>query len=197
AEARWCIGWVNHDATVFRPKKRRDENLDEIRVKKAREWEASFRAWVASDEDRRARVEEAYNRSFKGYVAPSYSSEPLPIARWTKDGVRLHPHQVAGARRLLANRGGLLAFDVGVGKTYTGIAVMARARQEGWCRRPVILVPNSIVWKWEADIRRVLPDYRVAVIGSNRTTITRGERKGLVTSVTDSPEDRARKWTRF
>lgn len=197
AEARWCIGWVNHDATVFRPKKHRDENLDEIRVKKAREWEASFRAWVASDEDRRARVEEAYNRSFKGYVAASYSSEPLPIARWTKDGVRLHPHQVAGARRLLANRGGLLAFDVGVGKTYTGIAVMARARQEGWFRRPVILVPNSIVGKWEADIRRVLPDYRVAVIGSNRTTITRGERKGLVTSVTDSPDDRARKWTRF
>jgi hypothetical protein len=197
AEARWCIGWVNHDATVFRPKKRRDENLDEIRVKKAQEWEASFRAWVASDEDRKAQVEDAYNRSFRGYVAPKWSSEPMPIARWTKDGIRLHPHQVSGARRLLGNRGGLLAFDVGVGKTYTGIAVMARARQEGWCKRPVILVPNSIVWKWEADIQRVLPDYRVAVIGSKRTTITRGPRKGLATSVTDTPEDRARKWTRF
>ena len=44
-----------------------------------------------------------------------------PLARWTKDGVRLHPHQVAGARRVLANRGGLLAFDVGVGKTYTAL----------------------------------------------------------------------------
>ena len=196
-EARWCVGWINHDKTVFRPKKRRDENLDEIRVKKAREWDASFRAWVGSDDDRRAKVEEAYNRQFKGYVAPSYSSEPLPIARWVKDGIRPHPHQVAGARRLLANRGGLLAFYVGVGKTYTGIAVMARARQEGWCRRPVILVPNSIVWKWEADIRRVLPDYRVAVIGSKRTVITRGKRKGLVTSTTDTPQDRARKWTRF
>lgn len=197
AEARWCVGWINHDKTVFRPKKRRHENLDEIRMKKAREWDASFRAWAGSDDDRRAKVEEAYNRQFKGFVAPTYSSEPLAIARWTKDGIRLHPHQVAGARRLLANRGGLLAFDVGVGKTYTGITTMARARQEGWCRRPVILVPNSIVWKWEADIRRVLPDYRVAVIGSKRTVVARGKRKGLVTSVTDSPQDRARKWTRF
>ena len=196
-EARWCIGWINHDKTVFRPKKRRDENLDEIRVAKAKAWDASFRAWVGSDDERRARVEEAYNRQFKGYVAPTYPSEPLAIARWVKDGIRLHPHQVAGARRLLANRGGLLAFDVGVGKTYTGIATLARARQEGWCRRPVILVPNSIVWKWEADIRRVLPDYRVAVIGSKRKVMTRGKRKGLATSTTDTPQDRARKWTRF
>ena len=33
--------------------------------------------------------------------------------------------------------------DVGVGKTYTALGILARARQEGWVRRPVILVPNS------------------------------------------------------
>jgi hypothetical protein len=179
---RWCIGWINHDKTTFRPKKRKEENLDEVRLKLAADWDQSFRAWVAADPQRASRVEESYNRHFKGYVAPSYDAEPLPVARWAKDGVQLHPHQVAGARRVLANRGGLVAFDVGVGKTYTGIAVLARARQEGWCRRPVVLVPNSIVWKWEADIRRVLPDYRVAVIGSKRKIVARGPRKGLATS---------------
>ncbi len=197
SESRWCIGWINHDKTTFKPKKRKDESLDEVRLKKAQEWDQSFRAWVASDAERQARIEHAYNRHFKGYVAPTYDAEPLSIARWVKDGVRLHPHQVAGARRVLANRGGLLAFDVGVGKTYTGIALLARARQEGWVRRPVVLVPNSIVWKWEADIRRVLPDYRVAVVGSKRKLVARGARKGLVTSDTDTPAERAEKWTRF
>ena len=197
SETRWCIGWINHDKTTFKPKKRRDESIDEARIKKAQEWEQSFRAWVASDDDRRTQVEHAYNRHFKGYVAPTYDAEPLAIARFVKDGIRLHPHQVAGARRILANRGGLLAFDVGVGKTYTGIGVLARARQEGWCRRPVVLVPNSIVWKWEADIRRVLPDYRIAVIGSKRKLVTRGKRKGTVTSATDTLAERAEKWTRF
>ncbi len=197
AETRWCIGWINHDKTTFQPKKRQNENIDEIRIKKAQEWEQSFRAWVASDEDLRTKVEHAYNRHFKGYVAPSFDAEPLPIARWAKDGVRLHPHQISGARRILSNRGGLLAFDVGVGKTYTGAAVLARARQEGWCRRPVILVPNSIVWKWEADLRRVLPDYRIAVIGSKKKQLARGQRKGLDTSDTDTPKERADKWTRF
>ncbi len=197
AETRWCIGWINHDKTTFSPKKKKDENIDEVRLKKAQEWEQSFRAWVGADPERAARVEHAYNHHFRGYIAPTYDAEPLPLARWVKDGVRLHPHQVAGARRVLANRGGLLAFDVGVGKTYTGIAVLAQARQEGWCRRPVLLVPNSIVWKWEADIRRVLPDYRVAVVGSKKKVISRGDRKGYVTSDTDTPAERADKWTRF
>src|SRR4029079_5498791 len=64
-------------------------------------------------------------------------------------------------------------------------------------RRPVVLVPNSLVWKWEADLRRVLPDYRIAVIGSRRKGGSRGGRKGLRTSETDTPAERAEKWTRF
>ena len=196
-EARWCVGWINHDKTVFRPRKRKDQNLDEIRLEHAARWDASFRAWIATDDERRARVEHAYNRSFRGFVAPTYPGEPLSIARWTDDGVKLHPHQAAGARRVLANRGGLVAFDVGVGKTYTALGILGRARQEGWVRRPVIVVPNSIVWKWEADVRRVLPDYRVAVIGSRKKVLTRGSRKGQVTSETDTPQERARKWTAF
>ena len=197
AEVIWCIGWINHDKTVFSPRKKKDESIDEVRVAKATEWEQSFRAWIGADEGRRTRIEDAYNRAFQGYKAPTWPAEPLALARWAKDGPRLHGHQVAGARRVLAHRGGLVAFDVGVGKTYTGIAVVARARQEGWCRRPVLVVPNSIVWKWEADFRRVLPDYRVAVIGSKRKVIARGDRKGLVTSDTDTPQERAEKWTRF
>jgi superfamily II DNA or RNA helicase len=195
------LGWINHDKTLFAPSKKFDDDnekdIDKIRMKKAAEWDASFKGWVGATPERRLATEYAYNRQFRGYIAPTYTAEPLSIARWRKDGPRLHPHQVAGARRVLANRGGLLAFDVGVGKTYTGIATLARARQEGWCKRPVVLVPNSIVWKWVADIERVLPDYRIAVIGSKKKTISRGERKGLATSDTDTPQERAEKWTRF
>ncbi len=196
-QARWCIGWINHDKTVFRPRKRRHENIDEVRLRYAASWETSFRQWCARTEERRSAIEDAYNRSFRGFVAPTFSDEPLSIARWNDEAVQLHPHQAAGARRLLANRGGLLAFDVGVGKTYTGLAVLARARQEGWVRRPVIVVPNSIAWKWAADIEHVLPGYRYAVIGSKRKTVGSGPRKGQLTSVTDSPKERAAKWTRF
>jgi hypothetical protein len=66
-----------------------------------------------------------------------------------------------------------------------------------WIRRPVILVPSSLVWKWHDDILCTLPDYRVLVIGSKRKRLTRGARKGLVTSETDTPEERAAKWVAF
>jgi hypothetical protein len=37
-------------------------------------------------------------------------------------------------------------------------------------------------------------DYRVLVIGSKRKRISRGDRKGLITSETDTPQERAQKW---
>lgn len=187
ADAVWAIGYINHDKTLFSPRKRKDEDIDKVRLAKADEWEKAFRAWCGADEARREQIELAYRRQFQGYLAPSYASEPLPLARWTSSGPKLHPYQAAGARRVLANRGGLIAYDVGLGKTFTGCAVIAAARQEGWCKRPVIIVPNSIVWKWVRDFANVLPDYRVAVIGSKRKTIQHGPRKGYATSETDSP----------
>jgi hypothetical protein len=53
------------------------------------------------------------------------------------------------------------------------------------------------VWKWHDDFLCVLPDYRVLVIGSNRKQISRGKRKGLLTSETDTPDERAAKWSAF
>ncbi|HRI07554.1 MAG TPA: SNF2-related protein, partial [Nannocystaceae bacterium] len=210
-EAIAFLGWMNHDLSHFTPPKREKRDRDagpRTREEKAaakqtladerlalqKKWSDSFRTWIAADDARQARIVHAYNRSFRGRIVPDYSSEPLTIARWGPAAPQLKPHQVAGARRVLAQRGGLVAFDVGVGKTYTALAIIARARQEGWVRRPVILVPGSLVWKWHDDILCTLPDYRVAVIGSKRKRLGRGARKGLVTSEPDTPQERAQKW---
>ncbi|SFF43925.1 Helicase conserved C-terminal domain-containing protein [Nannocystis exedens] len=205
------LGYYNHDPELFRPpheKRERDtgprsreeraaakQSLAERRLALAKQWDESFKAWIAADEGRREQLVHAYNRVARGRIVPTFSPEPLEIARWGSGAPKLKAHQIAGARRVLSQRGGLVAFDVGVGKTYTALAIIARARQEGWVRRPVILVPGSLVWKWHDDILCTLPDYRIVVIGSKRKRITRGARKGLLTSETDTPEERAKKWT--
>ncbi|MDC0721729.1 SNF2-related protein [Nannocystis bainbridge] len=204
------LGYYNHDPELFRPpqeKRERDagpttredraakkQSLAERRMALAKKWDESFKAWIAADEARREQLVHAYNRIARGRVVPTFSPEPLDIVRWGSHAPKLKPHQIAGARRVLAQRGGLVAFDVGVGKTYTALAIIARARQEGWVRRPVILVPGSLVWKWHDDILCTLPDYRVVVIGSKRKRITRGVRKDVITSETDTPQERAKKW---
>lgn len=199
-EALWAIGWLNHDRTLFDPGKSGYDSTDEKRLALAAEWDKSFVGWLAESEDRRDRIVAAYNRQMRGFVAPDYSAEPLNLVRWDSSRVQLKSHQAGGARRIIAQRRGLLAFDVGVGKTYTGLAVLAHARQEGWAQRPVILVPNSIAWKWKRDIERVLPDYTALVIGSKRKTVMRGpkgQRRPFVTSDVDTPQERAQKWTEF
>ncbi|MEZ4383381.1 MAG: SNF2-related protein [Nannocystaceae bacterium] len=230
-ETLWFVGWLNHDNTFFGPPDLhpQDPEADKVRAEVGlkgpsvwdrrasyeRGWKIGFNAWLREEPARMERVRDAYNRSFRRYVRREYSSEPVDIARWGGQ-IRLAPHQNAATRRVLEARGGLLAFDVGVGKTYTGLAILARARQEGWGRRPVVLVPPSLLWKWYRDFQRCLPDYRVAVIGATRRQLSKGKRvkaaaarlasgeitkeqyRQLITvSRADKPDERAAKWSAF
>ena len=171
--------------------------LDEVRIAVGQMWAKHFRAWCERDPARRERIVGIYQRAFQGFRAAEYSSAPLAIARWTKTGPHLHPYQIAGVRRMSENNGGLLFFDVGLGKTFTGCAYIALARQEGRARRPVVLAPNSLALPWLVAFSEVLPDYRVGLIGVKMKRLTRGPRKGQLVAVTDSAADRAATWARF
>jgi len=188
------MGWLNHDFSLWRPRKGEDENIHEVRGR----WEIKaldeFTGFAAATEERREAIAANYNRMVRGFVPRSVTAEPLTIARW-KVGPRTRPHpwQNAGARRVLERRGGLVAFDVGVGKTLTGLLVLAKAREEGWARRPVLLVPRSLLWKWKADIGHALPDYEVVIVGSSLSR----KRDGTATTRTDDVDVMAQKWSRF
>jgi hypothetical protein len=187
ASLRWTtfVAWANHIDSQFDPAKERAGRKGEKKTKAEADAEKknkaekqleriaaeseSFVGFLQSEDGSgwATMLERVYNRTFRGYVQPTYTAEPPNIARWTGD-ITLAPHQARGANRVVHMRRGMLAFDVGVGKTYTGIAILARARQEGWARRPIVLVPNTLLWKWKRDIERCCPDYRVGVIGADR-----------------------------
>jgi SNF2-related domain/N-6 DNA Methylase/Helicase conserved C-terminal domain len=197
-DALLILGWVNHDYALFHPGSSgvKAEAIDEARLALAKEWTQLFRAWLEADPGRQRSIEHHYQRARQGYRAHGYGAAPLKLARWNP-AIVLNPHQIAGARRLDANRGGGLGFDVGVGKTFTILAALALARQAGRARRAVIVVPQPIAFQWVANLAKSLPDFRVVVIGINKKTIAHGLRKGTETSETDSPEERSRKWARF
>ena len=49
--------------------------------------------------------------------------------------------------------GGLILFDVGVGRTFTALAIIASARAQR-LQRSVILAPRSIQWTWvESEVK--------------------------------------------
>lgn len=196
-DQRDAIGWLNHDRNVFKPQGAKEEKVQLLRDQKSKDWEESFHRWALAHDDLKQRLQIEYNRKFRGWIDRQYPGDHLPISRWNTDKIRLHPWQASGARRVIGNGGGLVAFDVGVGKTFTALAIVAMSRQLGYSKRPVIVVPNSIIWKWFEDARKVLPDFRVGIIGSKKIQLKSGPRKGHIVARPDTPEERGRKWTKF
>jgi hypothetical protein len=182
-EALSFIGWANFDKGLWNPEREKridpatgnEENvpIHELREKQAEGWNKTWREWIAADDALMEELEQAYNRQLRGYIEPVHDDSPVPLDRWKhRKGFSLKPHQNAAVRKYLHHGSLLLGFDVGVGKTYTGIASILAARQEGRARRPVVLVPNTLTWKWYRDFQDAAPDLRVLVIGSERFTAT-------------------------
>lgn len=201
---KWTLGYLNHDLSLFSPEaspryleqEKREETSQEALSRARLEFHEAakrhFTEWIGARPDFQRSIEVSYARQARGFVHPSYPPTDLQIARW-RGPIKLRPHQLSGAWRLVRNFGGLLAFDVGVGKTPTGIAAIARLRQEGKARRPLVVVPNSILYKWKKEFSRALPDYRVGVIGAE---LYRG-RDGVLRSRPDTPQERVLKYRKF
>ena len=55
-EVLLILGWINHDKTLFAPSKKFDDDnekdIDKIRMKKAAEWDASFKGWAGATPER-------------------------------------------------------------------------------------------------------------------------------------------------
>lgn len=111
------------------------------------------------------KVEAEYNRRFNSYIIPDYSKLPLFIDGMsrTKNGkkFKLYDQQIKGVSFLCNKGNGLLAYDVGVGKTAAGIVATVNQIQTGRSKRPVIVVPNAVYAKWYNDICELFPNIKV------------------------------------
>ena len=117
-----------------------------------------------SDADK-ARLAAEYNRRFNSYVTPDYSKLPLFVdgmSAYKGDSkFKLYDQQIKGISFLCNKGNGLLAYDVGVGKTAAGIVATVNQIQTGRSRRPLIVVPNQVYSKWYTDIRQLFPNVKL------------------------------------
>lgn len=65
------------------------------------------------------------------------------------------PPEATSRPQQFAAQTGLIAFDVGLSKTYT-LVIIALARQESRVRRPVILAPKGMKASAEAELDKGL-----------------------------------------
>lgn len=145
-----------------------------------------FKRWLLGS-DRRDGAEERYNRLYRGFRAREFTNSPIHIAGMNTEGLKAF--QYGGVRWALAAGKGIIAADVGLGKTVRGLMLAKLAKQTGQAKRPTFVVPKSVLANWMAEAEKWFPGSRVLTIGESYVT----GKDGKVKAVADDEATRRRK----
>ncbi len=100
-------------------------------------------------------IDQKWNSLFNGDSEIDYTRIPMGCelsATWNGFPWEMKPVQREGVGFMEAVESGILAFDVGVGKTLTAIVELAQALHDGKCKRALVCVPNGVYEKWKAEL---------------------------------------------
>lgn len=119
--------------------------------------------------DFQEKVEERFNKENNSIHTPNYAEYPFSTQLSKTFGGRpleLRPIQMEGASFLVNKGVGILAYEVGVGKTLSAIAAISEVMRRGWAKRPLIVVPKNLRSKWIREIADSIPGVKINDLGN-------------------------------
>ena len=165
----WEVRSFVDNETVTGSDKERNALVRERRKAAANDLFYKFVREELSDDIRNRFVKE-FNRNYNNIHVPDYSKFPLfsrIYLHFKGQELRLTEVQKAGIGRQTTKGVGLLAHEVGFGKTLSGILSMHEAMERGNAKRPIIVVPNdNILKQWVETIFETVPNAKVNVLGN-------------------------------
>jgi hypothetical protein len=118
------------------------------------------------------RMADKWNRQFNGTVQPDHTKIPAfvdGISRTFKGNpLKVSDIQLKGVATLVNRGNGILAYDVGVGKTLAGILATVSQIQTGRAKRPLICVPKAVYKNWISEIKQLFPGMKVNELNNLR-----------------------------
>ena len=84
-----------------------------------------------------------------------------------KDNFQHYHFQRVGAEFLYTIKRGLLAFDMGTGKTLVSLSAASRLIQEGKVKRILVICPASLKYNWALEIAK-FSNYTYTVVGGDK-----------------------------
>lgn len=110
------------------------------------------------------RIEDEYNERYNATHIPDYLNVPLTIT--INNSLNGSPFQITsvqqqGVGRLVEKGVGILAHDVGFGKTLTAILATQQNIKNGHTKKPLFIVPKATYNQWVNTILEVIPDAKV------------------------------------
>lgn len=107
-----------------------------------------FEAITYSDQQK---IDLLWNRTYNGHSSLQYHKIPIGLeVSKSFHGFEfdIRPAQREGVAFMELVGSGIIAYDVGVGKTITAIIELANAIKIGKCKRPLVVVPNPTYKNW-------------------------------------------------
>ena len=165
----WEVGGYVRNEQVYGNDKHHNQLVRDRRKKVG---DALFKRFLKEElsESMRGIVLNAFNREYNGTYRPDYSQVPM-FSQLRKEfhgrTLKLTNVQLAGVGRSTVKGVGVLAHEVGFGKTLSGVLAMQEAMTRGNARKPLIVVPNdNIMHQWIETIEEVVPEAIVNVLGN-------------------------------
>lgn len=156
------------------------EGIRKVDIPKIEAMNADFRLWALTGSKRQS-IEDRYNRSIRGYVKREYSTAPIAVPGLNPNR-SLNEYHYAALRWALDEGRGILAYDVGVGKTTVALLLGRLAMATGRARQVGYFVPLNVTANWEAECLSWFPDAKILVVGETKKT----RKDGSVTAQSDS-----------
>ena len=117
------------------------------------------------EKETKDRLVKEWNRTFNCIYNPDYTKMPLLVrglnSKFKGRDLKLKETQIEGINFLANNGVGLISFEVGVGKTLTGIISTVQNMQMGRCKRPLIIIPKNIKKNWKEEFAETFPNIKV------------------------------------
>lgn len=185
------IGWSDILAYINQDTVRADRGGDSVtnkmRADRTRELrrvvgEKLFKRFLESglSKEEQEKLEQYHNKTMNSNVEPDYSKIPMfvdGISKTFKDKeLVVKDIQMKGASFLCNKGNGLLAYDVGVGKTLTAILATVNQLKTGRAKKPVICVPKAVYSNWLYEIKELFPDIEINDLGNLGSKYIKGDK---------------------
>ncbi len=109
------------------------------------------------------KVETIWNERYNGFLPINHNKIPVAFAHakeYTNAIVDIRPEKREAVSFLMNEGSECLAYDVGVGKTWSALFSIKQFLDAGYCKRPFIVVPNQVYKQFLAEGKGLLPDVK-------------------------------------
>lgn len=128
----------------------------------AEQLKLEFANWIYNQTDLVEQLTDLYNEQFNSLVVQEYDGSHLQFLGKVPDSViGLRRHQINAVWRGIVDDFVLYDHVVGSGKTFLSICRAIERKRLGLSEKPMIVVPNHLVYQFASDVYRLYPSAKL------------------------------------